>query len=212
MDAVLSILSQYRLIPILVMHRVEDVYPVGEALLEGGLPVAEITFRSEVAAAAIAEWVQHFPDMLVGAGTVLTVQQAEAAHRAGAQFIVSPGFSAAVAEYCRRAAVRYFPGVATATEIQMALEKNLDIVKFFPSEASGGIKTIRALSNPFPQVRFIPTGGITADNVADYLALSQVLACGGSWMVRESLIQEGRFDLIRERVQQAVEAAKAVDQ
>ena len=197
-------LQRFKLIPVVVIPNAEQALPLAEALLEGGLACAEITFRTEAAEAAIRKIEDNVPEMLLGAGTVITREQAERAIGAGARFIVSPGFSPEVADYCREAGTAYYPGVATPTEVQMALQRGLTDLKFFPAEAAGGIKLLKAIAAPFPQVRFIPTGGINASNLLDYLALPQVLACGGSWMVKKQLIAEGRFEEITRLVAEAM--------
>ncbi|MEE4194138.1 MAG: bifunctional 4-hydroxy-2-oxoglutarate aldolase/2-dehydro-3-deoxy-phosphogluconate aldolase, partial [Anaerolineae bacterium] len=173
-------------------------------LLKGGLPCAEITFRTSAAAEAIKAITDHFPDMLVGAGTVLNKQQAKAAIAAGAKFIVSPGLDKKVVQYCQKHTIPVMPGIFTATELQKALKLGIDVVKFFPAEASGGVKTLKALSGPFPQVKFMPTGGISAANLPDYLALPQVVACGGSWLVKKSMIAAGEFDTIEQLAREAL--------
>ncbi|RME00500.1 MAG: bifunctional 4-hydroxy-2-oxoglutarate aldolase/2-dehydro-3-deoxy-phosphogluconate aldolase [Calditrichaeota bacterium] len=201
-------LETYRLIPVVVLNHAQKAGALAQALLNGGLPCAEITFRTEAAEKAIQIIAHDFPDMLVGAGTVISPVQAERAAKAGAKFIVSPGFSTAVADYCRSTHLPYFPGISTATEIQMAMEKDLKILKFFPAEAAGGVKYLKALSGPFPAIQFIPTGGINAQNLAAYLDLGCVLSCGGSWMVPKQLIESGDFSTITQITQQAIEIVK----
>ena len=197
-------LGRFKLIPVVVIPDAEQALPLAEALLEGGLACAEITFRTEAAEEAIRKIEDNVPEMLLGAGTVITREQAERALGAGARFIVSPGFSPEVADYCRVNGTAYYPGVCTPSEVQMAMQRGLTALKFFPAEAAGGIKLLKAIAAPFPQVRFIPTGGISADNLPDYLALPQVLACGGSWMVKKQLIEAGRFEEITHRVTEAM--------
>ncbi len=182
-----------------------DVVPdLGAALLQGGLPIVEVTFRTSAAAAALKEFSRGFSDLLLGAGTVLTAQQAEAAVAAGAKFIVSPGFGPDVVTWCLKRGVPVIPGVATATEIQRALEVGLRLVKFFPAEVLGGTRALRALSGPFKEVRFMPTGGISGDNLADYLDLPNVQCCGGSWLTPQSSLEAGDFKAIKARVLEAV--------
>jgi 2-dehydro-3-deoxyphosphogluconate aldolase / (4S)-4-hydroxy-2-oxoglutarate aldolase len=191
--AVLATISSGRLLPVIVVQDANDAPPLATALKAGGLSCAEITFRSAAAADAIRAMADD-PDMVVGAGTVLRASQLEEAVGAGARFIVTPGFSREVVQLAQEAAVPVFPGVATATEVQMALDQGVDVVKFFPAEAMGGVATLKALGGPFPMVRFIPTGGINLERLKSYLELKSVLAVGGSWMVAPELLRDKRFD------------------
>ena len=192
-------LKHLRIIPVVTLQDAEDAIPLAETLVEAGLPVVEITFRTSAAAAGIRK-LSRREDLLVGAGTVLTVDQAKAAVEAGARFVVSPGFNPSVVDHCRQASVFHVPGVCTPTEIEAALQRGLRVLKFFPAEAVGGVALLRAISRPYPAVDFIPTGGIQQHNLADYLRLPQVLACGGSWIAASPLIAGGRFAKIRENV------------
>lgn len=207
MSDILKQLAVHRLIPVIALDRAQDAGPLADALTAGGLPVAEVTFRTEAAEAAIREMSKR-PDMLVGAGTVLYVDTVKRAVDAGAKFIVSPGFSEQVVSYCIDQKIPVTPGCVTPTEIQMALEHGISTVKFFPAEAVGGIKTLKAFAAPFAQVRFIPTGGITEANLADYLSFSPVIACGGSWMVTKELLAAGEFAKITSITAKAVSMAK----
>lgn len=180
-------LGQLGVVPVVVIDKAKDAVPLGKALTAGGLPCAEITLRTPTAIEAIEYMIENCPEVLVGAGTVLTVAQAKAALKAGAKFIVTPGFDTAVVAHCLRQSVPIIPGVMTPTEINMALAHHLTLLKFFPAEAAGGVKTLQALSAPYPHIKFMPTGGITPHNLADYLALPAVVACGGSWLVRPNL-------------------------
>ena len=180
-------LNEYRVVPVVVIKELNDTIPTLKALCEGGLPVAEITFRTSCAAEAIALGVKEFPDMHIGAGTVINGEQAKAAIAAGAQFIVSPGLSAEVAEVCKNANIPYLPGCATPTEIMQALELGITTVKFFPANIYGGLKALKALSAPFPQVKFIPTGGVDRSNIDEFLAFDKIAAIGGSFFVKEAL-------------------------
>ena len=189
-------LSRIGVVPVITIDRPQDAVPLARALLNGGIGCAEITFRTASAEEAIQRIGGECHEMLVGAGTVLTVQQAEQAVRAGAQYIVAPGFDAAVVEWCLGNGVPVLPGVATPTEINMALARGVKLLKFFPAEEIGGVRMLKALRAPYQEVQFIPTGGINARNLAEYLALPNVVACGGSWMATESMISEGRFDEI----------------
>jgi 2-dehydro-3-deoxyphosphogluconate aldolase/(4S)-4-hydroxy-2-oxoglutarate aldolase len=197
-------LRQLGIIPVVSLERAESAIPLAEALLNGGLPCAEITFRTTAAEAAIRAISKAFPEILVGAGTVLTEEQIERAIAAGAKFMVSPGFSPAVVNFCQERHIPIFPGVCTPTDIQIALEANLTMLKFFPADAFGGLKTLKALSAPFPHVEFIPTGGITAANLEEYLNFKKVLACGGSWMVKNELINDGNFTEITRLTAEAI--------
>lgn len=193
MTDVMAILGQIGLVPVVRLDAAEDAVPLGEALAQGGLPCAEITFRTAAAPEAIARLTAARPDMVVGAGTVLTVEQAQQALDAGAAFVVAPGFSVKVVDWCLERQMPVLPGVVTPTELMAGLERGLRIFKFFPAEAYGGVGTIKALSAPFGGVRFMPTGGITAKNLPDYLALPAVHAVGGSWMVEPKLIGGKEF-------------------
>ena len=189
-------LSRIGVVPVITIDRPQDAVPLARALLNGGIGCAEITFRTASAEEAIQRISGECHEMLVGAGTVLTVQQAEQAIRAGAQYIVAPGFDAAVVDWCQKRGVPVLPGVATPTEINMALARGVKLLKFFPSEEIGGVRMLKALYAPYQEVQFIPTGGIKAHNLAEYLALPNVVACGGSWMATGSMISEGKFDEI----------------
>ena len=177
-------LNEIRVVPVVVIKELDDTIPTLSALCEGGLPVAEITFRTACAAEAIALGVKEFPEMHIGAGTVINAEQAQKAIDAGAQFIVSPGLSAEVAEVCKTADVPYFPGCATPTEIMQAIALGITTVKFFPANVYGGLSAIKALSAPFPQVKFLPTGGVDMNNIKDFLAFDKIVAVGGSFMMK----------------------------
>jgi len=198
------------IIPVVSIPKLEDALPLAEALIEGGLPCAEITFRTAAAAEAIARISSRFPEILLGAGTVLTAEQAETAISAGVEFIVSPGTNPAVVDHCQSKDITIFPGVCTPTEIEMALSKGVDVVKFFPAEPMGGVKFLQAICAPYRNVRFIPTGGIDAKNIGDYLALPQVVACGGSWMVKPELFAAGDFAKVRQLAGQAAALAREI--
>ncbi len=173
-----------KIVPVVVIKTIEDTLPTLKALCDGGLPVAEITFRTACAAEAIALGCKEFPEMLIGAGTVINAEQCNKAIDAGAQFIVGPGFSAEVAEACKERNIPYLPGCVTPTEIIAALSYGIEVIKFFPCSNYGGLATIKALAGPFPQVKFLPTGGISEENVLEYLAFDKIIACGGSWMMK----------------------------
>ena len=180
-------LNKYKAVPVVVIKELNDTIPTLKALCEGGLPVAEITFRTACAAEAIALGVKEFPNMHIGAGTVINGEQAKKAIEAGAQFIVSPGLSAEVAEICREADIPYLPGCATPTEIMQAIALGLDIVKFFPANVYGGLSAIKALSGPFPQIKFLPTGGVDMNNINEFLAFDKIVAVGGSFMMKGNI-------------------------
>ena len=201
-------ISKLGVLPVIKIDDVKNAVPLCRALISGGLPAAEITFRTECAADAIKLVTDEFPDMLTGAGTVLTVEQVDRAVAAGAKFIVSPGLNPTVVKHCRSIGVPVIPGVMTPGEIEKGLELGLKVLKFFPAEAAGGLKMIKALSAPYGGVKFMPTGGISEKNLADYLANPKVLACGGSFMVKSDLINEGRFDEIERMTREAVEIVK----
>jgi len=210
MRGVLHALGDLGLVPVVKIERVEDAVDLARALLAGGLPCAEITFRTEAAEEAIRQISSRLPDMLVGAGTVLSVDQAERAVSAGAQFIVFPGFNQKVVEWCLENEIPVTPGVVTPTEIEMARDRGLEILKFFPAEAMGGIATLKAIGAPYGDVKFVPTGGINRDNLADYLALPNVHCCGGSWLVKANLISAGKFDEITQLTQDAMSLVRKV--
>lgn len=208
-SALLNQISEYKIIPVVKLERPETTEPLMDALVRGGLPVAEITLRTSCALECI-RIAAEASDVLLGAGTVLNVDQAKDAVAAGASFIVSPGLDEATVEYCLTHSIPVFPGVATATEIQRAYILGVRTVKFFPAEANGGVKAMSALAGPFHQMKFVPTGGIHQANMADYLSNPSVLAVGGSWMVKPVLFQDGDFCRVLETTQEAVHAARII--
>lgn len=193
-----EIIKRIKIVPVVKIENAADAVAVVGALEAGGIPVAEITFRTSAAEEAIKAAAERFPDSLIGAGTVVNDIQAARAVAAGAKFIVSPGYSEAVDAFCREAKILYIPGAVTPTEIMRATAGGNSIIKFFPATVFGGVKALKALGAPFGDVEFIPTGGIDNANLAEFLRLKNVLAAGGSWMVRDSLIAEGKFDEIAE--------------
>lgn len=203
MNAV-EVVGKMGIVPVVVLEEVKDAALLAAALCEGGLPCAEVTFRTEAAEEAIRVMADQFPEMYIGAGTVLTTGQVDRAIEAGAKFIVSPGFDPEVVDYCLEKAVPVFPGCITPSEVAQAVKRGLEVVKFFPAERFGGIETIKALAAPYTGIKFMPTGGIHAGNLERYLSSGKVAACGGSWMVKGSLIKDGKFDEIRELVREAV--------
>lgn len=206
MTQVMTSLAAHRIVPVVVLDSAEAADPLAAALVKGGLPVAEVTFRTPAAAESIRIMAAR-GDLLVGAGTVLTPQQVDAAAAAGASFVVSPGFSRAVVDRCAELGLPVLPGAVTATEIQAAIEAGLETVKFFPAGTFGGPAAIKALAAPFPGLRFVPTGGISPANLNDYLAIESVTAVGGSWMVTRSLIAEHAYGEVSRLAREAVELA-----
>lgn len=198
------------ILPVIKLNDPGKAAVVGKALIEGGIPLAEVTFRADGAAEAIKLMKQENPDMLIGAGTVLNIKQAEAAIDAGAQFVVAPGFNKEVIKYVLSRNTPMFPGVVTPSEIEAAIGMGLNIVKFFPAELYGGVAMIKALANPYSNITFIPTGGINARNLDKYLSESKVCACGGSWMVKESLIDNNQFSVITELCKEAIDIKERV--
>lgn len=204
MNEILRQIGNMGIVPVVKIDDAKDAEPLGRALIEGGLPIAEITFRTEAAGKAIESIASKLPEMLVGAGTVLSVDQVKRAVAAGAKFIVSPGLNASVVEYCVNNSIPVTPGCSNPTDIETALSYGLDVVKFFPAEAFGGLNTIKAVSAPYGMLKFIPTGGISEKNIKEYLAFNKILACGGSWMVKDELIKAGKFDEIARLTREAV--------
>ncbi|SNS17699.1 2-dehydro-3-deoxyphosphogluconate aldolase / (4S)-4-hydroxy-2-oxoglutarate aldolase [Anaerovirgula multivorans] len=207
MKNLLNQIAEIKIVPVIKIDNAADAAPLAKALIAGGLPVAEVTFRTEAAEEAIRE-MKKFPEMLVGAGTITSVEQAKKACDAGAVFLVTAGFNRAVTEFAVENNIPIFPGVCTPTEIMYLLEYNLPVAKFFPAEQYGGLSTIKALSGPFPNMKFMPTGGISDKNILDYLANPQIIACGGSWMVKDSLINNHQFDEIQRLAADAVQLVK----
>ncbi len=205
---VMEKIEELKIVPVVVLHDAKDAVPLAQALTDGGLPVAEVTFRTEAAESSIKAMSDAFPEMLVGAGTVTSVEQAEKAVAAGAKFLVTAGFNRRVTEYAVENHIPIFPGACTPSELMLLLEYNLPVAKFFPAGQYGGLDTIKALSGPFPNMRFMPTGGVNAGNIREYLAYPKVIACGGSWMVKDTLIKEGRFDEIQRLTSEAVALVK----
>ena len=200
--------TEVGIIPVVVMNDAKDAEPLGKALMEGGLPAAEVTFRTDAAEESIRIMAEKFPDMLVGAGTVLTIEQVDRAVAAGAKFIVSPGFDPEIVKYCLEKDIPVCPGIQTPTELIQAVKLGLDHVKFFPAENAGGLSMINAVGAAFPNVKFMPTGGINSTNVVDYLKSSRIFCCGGSWMVKGDLIKAGDFDKIKSLVAEAAAIVK----
>ena len=207
-DDVFDNLGKLRVLPLVTLQDAGRAEALGETLKASGLPCVEITFRSAAAAAAIRA-AAKVPGLLIGAGTVITVDQAKQALDAGATFLVSPGIHPRVVSFCVERKIPVLPGVCTPTDIAAALDFGLSVLKFFPAEAFGGPKTLQALSAPYSMIRFVPTGGIDARNLPDYLKLPKVLACGGSWMVKQDWVDNGKFDEIAKTVKEALAIAQA---
>ncbi|MCJ7677761.1 MAG: bifunctional 4-hydroxy-2-oxoglutarate aldolase/2-dehydro-3-deoxy-phosphogluconate aldolase [Anaerolineales bacterium] len=203
----MELIGRLGIVPVVRLEQPSEGIALARALLAGGLPCAEVTFRTQAAAEAIRQIVAAVPEVVVGAGTVVSVDQAEQAAEAGARFIVSPGFGPKVVAWCEKEQIPVMPGVATPSDILQALDAGLTLLKFFPAEALGGIATLEAIAAPFVGVRFVPTGGITAANLGAYLKLPAVFAVGGSWLVAPKLIAAGRFDEITRLTQEAVASA-----
>jgi 2-dehydro-3-deoxyphosphogluconate aldolase / (4S)-4-hydroxy-2-oxoglutarate aldolase len=209
MSEILKRIGEIRLVPVVVLDDARYAEPLAEALIAGGLPCAEVTFRTAAAAESIKRF-SKFKEICLGAGTVLSVDQAKLAVDSGATFIVSPGFNPKVVSYCVENKIPITPGICTPTEIEMGLEYGLSIFKFFPAEAYGGLKTLKAISAPYGMIKFIPTGGIDAKNVRDYLSLKQVFACGGSWMVTKEMIVNGKFNDVTVLAKEAVNLVRGL--
>lgn len=199
----LARLRAIRIVPVIVIDDPDDAVPLARALADGGLPCAEITFRTPRAGEALRRITAEAPDLFVGAGTVLTPEQAAQARAAGAQFMVAPGFNPRVVDYCLGHGIPVYPGICTPTELEAALEKGLTTVKFFPAEPSGGLAFLKAMAAPYGDVSFMPTGGVNAGNVAGYLGFKRVVACGGSWMAPSDWIAGKRFDRVRDESRRA---------
>ena len=210
MNPVFEQMSRIGIVPVIALDDAADAAPLAEALLKGGISCAEVTFRTAAAEETIRKMSEEYPEMLVGAGTVLTTEQADRAAAAGAKFIVSPGLNPVTVKHCQEKEIPVIPGIMTPSEIELALSLQLTEVKFFPAEAAGGIKMIKAMSAPYGNVRFMPTGGISLANMEDYLSFQKVFACGGSWMVKKDLIQAGAFDRITELSRQAVQKKEEI--
>lgn len=210
MNELLQRIEKIGVVPVVVLHDAKDAKPLAKALCDGGLPCAEVTFRTEAAEESIRVMAEAFPEMLIGAGTVLTTEQVDRAVAAGAKFIVSPGFDPEIVDYCLAKDIPVLPGCITPSEVAQAVKRGLEAVKFFPAEQFGGVATIKALAAPYTNVRFMPTGGVSAKNLADYLGCPKIVACGGSWMVKGDLVAAGEFDKIKEMTEEAVALVKEI--
>lgn len=204
MNEVLQKLSAIGIVPVIKIDDVEKAVPLAKALVAGGIPCAEVTFRTDEAEEAIRRMAKEVPEMIVGAGTVLTPEQADRAIAAGSKFLVSPGLNPKVVKHCIEKGYLITPGTSNPSDVEVAIELGLDVVKFFPAEAAGGIKMIKSMAAPYTKMKFMPTGGINADNLNNYLSFNKIICCGGSWMVKDDLIKNGEFDKITELCKEAV--------
>ena len=210
MKTIFDKFSEIGIIPVVVIEDAKDAEALGRALKEGGLACAEITFRTTAAEDSIKIMTEKFPEMPVGAGTVLTVEQVDKAVAAGAKFIVSPGLNPDVVAHCIKMGIPIIPGTCTPTDVEKAMTFGLDVVKFFPAEPAGGLNFIKAIAAPYTGIKFMPTGGINAGNVRDYLKYDRIIACGGSWMVKGDLIKTGNFKKITELTAEASRIVKEI--
>lgn len=210
MNKLIEMISEVGVVPVVKIDDANDAVSLARALRNGGLNCAEITFRTDAAEESIKRISKEFPDMLIAAGTVLTPKQADAAMSAGATFIVSPGLNPIVVKHCIDKGYPVIPGVCTPSEVEQAMSLGLRYLKFFPAEAAGGVKMVKAMAAPYAMIRFMPTGGINAVNIADYLSAKCVFACGGSWMVPSEKIAEGKFDEIEDLTAEAVKVLKEI--
>ena len=210
MHEVLEQVAKLGVVPVVVLNDVKDAAPLAKALCEGGLPCAEVTFRTAAAEESIRIMSEQFPQMLVGAGTVLTIEQVDRAVAAGAKFIVSPGFDPEIVDYCLEKEILVLPGCVTPSEVAQGVKRGLKVLKFFPAEQYGGVATIKAMAAAYVGIQFMPTGGINPKNVKDYLACDKIFACGGSWMVKGDMIEAGEFDKIEALTKEAVAIIKEV--
>lgn len=202
--------AELGVVPVVVLEDAKDAAPLAKALVEGGLPCAEVTFRTAAAEESIRIMASEYPDMFVGAGTVLTIDQVDRAVAAGAKFIVSPGFDPEIVDHCLSKDIPVFPGVITPSEVAQAVKRGLKVVKFFPAEQFGGVATIKAMAAPYVGLKFMPTGGVNAKNLENYLSCDKIVACGGSWMVKGDLVKAGKFDEIKSLTEEAVKLAAQI--
>ena len=210
MENMINQIAELGVVPVVVLEDAENAEPLAKALCEGGLPCAEVTFRTAAAEESIRRMSEASPEMLVGAGTVLTTEQVDRAAAAGAKFIVSPGFDPEIVDYCLEKQIPVFPGCVTPSEVAQAVKRGLKVVKFFPAAQFGGVSTIKALAAPYVGLKFMPTGGVSAANLKEFLECKSIVACGGSWMVKGDLVKAGEFDKIRELTSEAVTLAKSI--
>jgi 2-dehydro-3-deoxyphosphogluconate aldolase/(4S)-4-hydroxy-2-oxoglutarate aldolase len=205
MNAVIEELGKIGIVPVIALDDAKDAEPLAKALIEGGLPAAEVTFRTAAAEEAIKIMSSKFPELVVGAGTVLTPEQADRAMNAGAKFIVSPGLNPKVVKHCIDKGYPIVPGTSNPSDVEVAIELGLDVVKFFPAEAAGGLNMIKSMAAPYTQMKFMPTGGVNATNLKSYLDFNKIVCCGGSWMVKKDLVAAGDFEGIKKLTREAVD-------
>jgi 2-dehydro-3-deoxyphosphogluconate aldolase/(4S)-4-hydroxy-2-oxoglutarate aldolase len=205
MHTLLESIGNHGIVPVVKIEKVEHAIPLGKALIDGGLPVAEVTFRTSAAEEVIKKISTELPQMIVGAGTVLTIDQVKKAVNAGAKFIVSPGFNPTIVSYCKDNGILIVPGINSPSQLEVGMEMGLDVFKFFPAEESGGVAFLKAISAPYGNVKFMPTGGINQSNLLSYLALKNIVACGGSWMVKPELLSAGKFNEITQITKDAIQ-------
>ncbi len=210
MNTIIEKLEKMLVVPVVVLEDAKDAEKLADALVEGGLPCAEVTFRTKAAEESIKIMTEKYPDMLVGAGTVLTIEQVDKAVGAGAKFIVSPGFDPEIVDYCIGKKIPILPGAVSPSEIAQIVKRGLKVVKFFPAEQLGGVSTIKALAAAYTMVKFMPTGGVSVNNLKNYLSYDKICCCGGSWMVKGDMIKAGEFDKITKMTKEAVELARSV--
>lgn len=204
MENMIELIQKTGVVPVVVLEDAKDAKPLAKALCEGGLPCAEVTFRTAAAEESIRIMAEKYPEMLIGAGTVLTIDQVDRAVAAGAKFIVSPGFDPEIVDYCLSKDIPVLPGCITPSEVAQAVKRGLKVVKFFPAEQFGGVATIKAMAAPYVGLKFMPTGGVSAKNLERYLSCDKIIACGGSWMVKGDLVKAGKFDEIKALTEEAV--------
>lgn len=210
MNTILEQLSKFGVVPVVVLNDAKDAEPLAKALCDGGLPCAEVTFRTAAAEESIRIMADKYPEMMIGAGTVLTTEQADRAVRAGAKFIVSPGFDPEIVDYCLSRDILVLPGCVTPSEVAQGVKRGLKVLKFFPAEQYGGVAAIKAMAAAYVGIQFMPTGGVNPKNVRDYLSCDKIFACGGSWMVKGDMIAAGEFDKIRELTREAVSIVREI--
>ena len=205
-----NIIENCGVIPVVVLEDAANAVPLAKALLAGGINICEITFRTDAAEESIRQIVLNVPEMIVGAGTVITKEQLKAATDAGAKFIVSPGSDLEVIRYAKELGVYMFPGAVTPTEVMQLIKEDIKVIKFFPAENYGGLKTIKAISAPFPNIKFVPTGGVSLSNLSTYLEFNKIAAVGGSWLCTKDLIKDGKWDEITKLSKEAMDIFKSV--
>jgi len=206
--SILNKIEEIGIVPVIAISDVEKAVPLAQALIAGGVPCAEVTFRTAEGEECIRRIAAAFPDIILGAGTVLTTAQADNAAKAGAKFVVSPGFNRNVVRHCISNGIPITPGCATPSDMEAAIEMGLNAIKFFPAEQAGGLSYIKAVAAPYVNLRFMPTGGISAENLGKYSAFPKIFACGGSWMVKKDLIDSGNFDEVTRLCKEAVQIVK----